>query len=416
MPVGPLGSGPLGTIPFGSAREDFGLTSAVSESPVIVRVTFNDLFDLSDPFLTSPSSYTIAPTVVVHSVTIISANAVRLTVDYLTSPVYTVTVAGMKSLWNKGIDPDFDTATFFGYSADNRFDAVAVGRTKVRLLFEATMLEDAALIDPSNYSITDMDGVAKTIIEVIPEGPPGARIAVALVLTDELTPTVLYTAKVTSTDVKTSGGYSISPNYDDFQLFEQTPRIEVPYEWMSGVFEGGLLAGHGGLAFFSPALATAAPDSVIEVDDVSVCTRAYDQYVWPDPPDPPVFHTWSPGTPNYLLSGSSVLFATFDKLGGFRFDFVDLREDVVVPVVDSTATATLVEVLDPTRVSRLSQLETPLFAEGVEGTNKLGTSQSLLGNIVLGGPLLPVIATPFILADNLTPIPPGTTTVIVLHP
>jgi len=390
MPVGPLGSGPLGTIPYGSAREDFGLASAVSESPVIVRVTFNDLFDLTDPFLISPSSYTISPFVVVHLVTVISANAVRLTVDFLSQPVYTVTVAGMKSYWNKDVDPALDTATFYGYSADNRFDAVAVGRTKVRLLFETTMLEDAALIDPANYTIVDMDGTPKTVIEVIPEGPPGSRVAVALVLSDEISPTVLYTAKVTSTDVKTSGGYSISPNYDDFQLFEQVPRIEVPYEWMGGVFEGGLLAGHNGLAFFSPALATAAPDSVIEIDDVLVCTRAYDRYVWPDPPDPPVFHLWSPGAGPYLLSGSSVLFATFDKLGGFRFDLGDLREDVLLPAADSRAIATLVEVVDPTRVARLNRPETPLFDTGV--------------------------LTPFILADNLTPIPPGSTTVIVLQP
>lgn len=390
MPVGPLGSGPLGTTYYGSRREDFGLDYALSESPVVVRVVFNDLVDLSDPALTNPANYAINPFVVVHLVTVVSANTVRLTVDWLTQPIYTVTVSGMKSYWGEDVDPALDTATFFGFASDNRFDAVAVSRTKVRLLFEAIMQENAALTDPASYTVVDMDGTPKGISEVIAEGPPGARIAVALVLSDEIAPTVVYTARVTSTDVRTVGGYAISPNYDDFQLHQQALRMEVPYDWFGGVYEEGLLADHGGLAFFSPALEIAAPDSVIQVDDVSVCTRAYDKYEWPQPPDPPVFHLWAPNNEDYLLCGSSVLFADFDRLGGFRFDFGDLREDTLPTAVDSNATATLTETLDPTRVARLNREEWPLFDN--------------------------VTTTPFILADNLTPIPPGGTTVIVLQP
>lgn len=390
MPVGPLGSGALGTIPYGSSPDAFGLAGAASESAVVVRVTFNDLLDLGNPFLASPSSYAIVPPVTVHSVSVVSANTVRLIVDYLANPSYTLTVTGMTSFQGHALDPDLDEATFFGYASDSRFDAVPVSRTKVRLLFETTMLENAALVDPASYTVTDLGGTPKAVAAVEAEGPPGSRVAVALILSDALSPSVVYTARIVSFDVKSSAGFPVTPGYDDFQLFEQAARIDIPYEWFGGEAEGGLLGEHNGLAFFSPALEASAPDSVIQVDQVSVCTRAYDSYVWPSPPDPAVFHLWPTGTQQYLLCGSSVLFAPFDRLGGVRTDLTDQREDTLPQAVDSQATATLVEALDPTRVARLNRAEWPLF-DGAAPT-------------------------PFILADNLAPIPPGATTVIVLQP
>jgi hypothetical protein len=165
----------------------------------------------------------------------------------------------------------------------------------------------------------------------------------------------------------------------------------------TGETREGLLGQHAGLVFFSPALGNAAPNSSIQIEEVSVCTRAHDVYHIPSPPDPSVLFTFKAGRNSGTLSTvGRVSFASFDKLGCAKLTFQDLRQDLLPLVADSRDLGTLVETLDAARAPRLN---------AVTYSRTHPTPPRL--------PIWPLFdglsATPFTTAANLTPIPPGPT-------
>lgn len=150
-----------------------------------------------------------------------------------------------------------------------------------------------------------------------------------------------------------------------------------------------------GQIFFSPALDTSVPaDSTIQVDSVSVCTRAYDVYEFPTLPDPHPLTTfgatWHNGS--VLNDADSVLQATAERLGQAQIILSDHPQDTWSGAADGPADATLQETFDQTKVALLNVDETA-------------------GWVLFDG-----VGTPFICADNLAPIGPGATTNINLQP
>ena len=144
-----------------------------------------------------------------------------------------------------------------------------------------------------------------------------------------------------------------------------------------------------GQVFFSPALDLPAADSVIQVDEVSVCTRAYDVYTIPSLPDPQPLSIYSPTEAFSTTLNDDVLWATAERLGLAHVNLTDNRADTVVPPVDGPADATLQETFDQSKVALLNVADWVLY-DGV------GTS--------------------FFCADNTAPVGPGTTTNINLQP
>jgi hypothetical protein len=139
--------------------------------------------------------------------------------------------------------------------------------------------------------------------------------------------------------------------------------------------------------FFSPSLDVAAPNSAIQVDSVSVCTRAFDVYTPPAPLDPNPLYTWSNNGPAGNLGAGIVLFTTFDRLLGARLDLNIKPSDALGPYVDGPAVAILAQPFDPAYVSLLNNSYWNTFPGTVT----------------------------FITANNLAPIPPGPTVVITLE-
>jgi hypothetical protein len=163
----------------------------------------------------------------------------------------------------------------------------------------------------------------------------------------------------------------------------------IPIEDFSGEASGGLLGQPLGQVFFSPAFDVATADSIIQVDEVSVCTQAYDVYTIPSLPDPNPLSIYSPGQPYSTTLNADVLWATAERLGLARFNLVDNQTETMPSPTDGPADATLQETFDQSKVALLNVEDWVLY-DGV------GTS--------------------FICADNTVPVGPGATTNINLQP
>jgi hypothetical protein len=398
--LSPYGLSPYGSSLYGSPPGPFGLQGATSLLPVIVQVRFNDLLDLANPALVNPANYVITPPLGVHTVNIETAGSVRLTTDYITAGIYTVRVANMTSSTDAPVDVTLRDATFDGFPTINGFLPVGVSRRKVRLIFPDYMEVNAALTDPASYRITSPHGVDLPVIGVIAEGPFLQPVAVALILGADLVPRGVHTARIVTTNVHDHIGHAIVPDVMNFRWVPRVPSVIARIRDFSGEATDGLLGRPAGMVFFSPALGVAAPNSALQVDDVSVCTRAHDVYQFPNPPDPSVLFVFKPGVNAGTLTSSRVTFASFEKLGGARIIVSDLRLDTLAHGHDSRCIATLVETLDPARAPRLNAV-----------AYAAAPPRAAIWPIFDG-----ISATPFTTAANLTPIPPGTTTVRTLQP
>ena len=399
---GNFGLGGFGITPYGGAADPFGVLEARSIGQKLVQVVFNDLLDMASPYPVSPSSYTLDPPCAVHAVSFETAGSVRLTTDFLSAAVYTVTVVGPTTYTGRPMDDALRTATFVGFPIAKSYQPVAVSYRKVRLLFQDPMIVNAALTDPASYRIRTHTGVNLPITRVTAEGPPTAPMAVALDLGADLIQRGVHTSTILSAFVQSQGGIPPQPSGQDFHWVAPTLHTSVPIRIFTGELRGGLLGQHNGLVFFSPAYNNPAPNSAIQVDSVTVSTRAYDVYKVPSQSDAGVLYTFKPGMDSgKIASKTRGTFASFDKLGGAKFEFHDLHKDQAPAPLDGTCIATLTETLDGTRTPRLNVMGYHAAAPHLRPVWPLFDGVS---------------ATPFTTAANLTPIPPGPTTTIVLEP
>jgi len=290
------------------------------------------------------------------------------------------------------IDPSHDTASFLGLATTATFTAVAQSRRKIQLTFSEPASIDAAFITPTNYEVTTLDGQGLLVSAVQQTGPDNTRAAVTL--GEDLTPGGYYVVKVLPGVAMQSGRF-VLPDHQVFQWRAATTPIRIAITAFSGEVTSGLLGEPAGLAFFSPALDVSVPNSVIQVDSVSVCTRAYDVYTIPSPPDPLALFTWPApltGAKSEIGASGGVLIASAYRLGQAEMVVQNSLTETLPDADDGPATATLVESVDISRASFLNDDRWRTYP----GT---GATEG-----------------PFILADNLTYIGPGATTVIALQP
>lgn len=419
MPGG-FGGGPWGGSPWGGgslsgiAPVTIDETVSISESvtaavPVkllgatplsafLVEATFSQNLDYSYPPVLAVSNYSIPGLVVVHvDPPHVEPGPPTSTVLIVTSEqgptTYTLTVTATRSILGDPLDPAFDTATFPGLPIQPTFFAAAQSRTKVELVFATAMVQNAAFEDPSSYQITDLNGGSISIASATASGPyPIQRLT--LELSSDLVPGGYYVATVLSALVKTVTGFNIYPPTDLFQWAEMsalinTGPIEIPITDFSGEVSTGLLGQPLGQVFFSPALEASAANSVIQVDEVSVCTQAYDSYEFPSIPDPQPLMTFGVGQPYSTTLNADALWATAERLGVARINLSDSRSETMPTAEDGPCDATLQEVFDQSKVALLNVSDWVLF----DGVNPS-----------------------FICADNTAPIGPGATTNINLEP
>ena len=263
---------------------------------------------------------------------------------------------------------------------DATFYATAQSPRKVQLTFSAEMLQNPEYTDAASYSLEDLNGNAVAISSVQAVGTtPNHR--VALLLGADLVPGGYYVATILSGLVETAEGYPVEPKTRIFQWKKTLPTgLVLKISDFTGEVSSGLLGQPLGQVFFSPALEHSAANSSIQVDSLSVCTRAYDVYTPPSPPDPTPFYLYGGAVQSTL--GTAVLWTTFDRLLGAQIELSDTRAETLGGYTDGPATYTLEEPFDHTLVSYLNNPYWTIF----DG-----------------------IGTPFIVTNNLAPIPPGPT-------
>lgn len=376
--------------------------SALSVFSVVVR--FSSLIDGTFPPLSDPANYSI-PGLTVTGVLLGSDTVTLSTVPAQSNQVYTVTVAQGRSL-NGDLLGSEDSANFLGFVLIPTFLAGAISATQVDLIFSTEMTADAAFTAPSSYTIHGGPGGSTvSIVSVtISGGLPVRRVSLRL---DTPLDSMEPYAAVVSSAVTSILGQVVSPDtalfkWADMSRPTQGVPLEIPIQDFSGEVSGGLLGNPQGQVFFSPAYEPVGATSTIELESVSVCTRAFDEYHLPDPPDPPILYTFGSSLPSTLGAGF-VLWAPAHRLGLAKTHLANRVLEEVLPKVydvstgqlespigDSPAVASLREPIDITRASFLNDSRWRTFP---------GTG-----------------ATVFTTADNLAPIGPGPTIVRTLTP
>jgi hypothetical protein len=374
--VGAYGVDSYGGSPYGSSLQSYGIESATVLSSTQVRIRYTAMFDPGFPLLLSIANYSITPPLVVDFIVLETAQSVVLHTEPLAAILYTVTISAARGFLGQPLDPALNSAQFTGVLVEPSFYAVATGPTRVRAVFSEPMLPDS-FADLAEYILTDSNGtpVAITSITIEQSDPDPAR-SIALVLGEELVHARHYRLTVLSGVVSLTHA-PVVPNTDSFQYVGNLLQTQIPVPEFSGEVLYGLYGIHNGLVFFSPALENSAANSIIEVDQVDVCTRAYDEYHPPQPLDPRALLTHGLDlvpTPavSVINSVDWVLWAAFPRLVEARFDLgmgssEFPLEDTVPRPTDDWASLTVTRIWPPGRVSLLNGMPWKLFE--VDGTS-----------------------------------------------
>lgn len=374
-----------------AALDHVRVTGALSINAYRVQVDFTIPLDPNYIPNTLAANYVI-PGLTVSAVILDPTGLfVTLTTSAQTTNLYTVTVQQAQDPSGLVLDPAFRTAQFFGYSAGSYIGA-AQSTTKVVLLFSSTLGAAGPTQDAANYRVWDLLDQPIGVVSATLSGPT-PYVRVTLQLAQALEPLAYYVVKVGAA-VQSDTGRAYVPDTQVIQCPRGPDSYALPFALFSGEVNGGLLGTPAGQVFFSPALEFAVQGSEIEVEEVKCCTKAFDSYVVPRGIDlaGPALMTWGAQIPdNTLFSGihqlESKTWAPFPCMGDASLNIADNRSDSLAVPVSGRAVAVLAEVLDPSRGSR---------------TNGFWTTGPAGG------------ANRFIIADNLTPIGPGSSQTIVL--
>lgn len=374
------------------------VSSAIAVNSYGILVTFSNNINPGYPPFEQISNYQISPPLLVASAQIVGASQVLVqTVSPQLNTTYTITVQSGESLTGDFLGPH-NSASFAGFTVTTSFIAGVLSASKIGLEFSAEMAVGPALINPSNYSVVaNLGGVAVPISSVV-MGPAPVR-RVTLMLGTPLTPKAYYSVVVGPTVVSALGS-SMQPNTQTIMWEALKPYTELPISDFSGEVSGGLLGTPEGQVFFSPALENSVSAmSSIEIEEVSVCTRSYDEYHIPDIPDPEPLYTYGRGQTASLL-GQVVLWAPADRLGQAKMTFRDHQAENVLPKVYVPST---------------TSLESPISDFGVGVLREtINTTRAAFLNDVRWKTYPNTGALVFRTADNLTSIGSGPTTQVQL--
>jgi len=332
--IGQFGTGPYGLGSYGGLfAESFRLLSAESLNSYTVVLQFNAPLNLSYAPNYLPVNYVI-PGLTVSRVTQNPSNptSVILRTSKQQYILYTVTVLDVQNIQADTPDPQHRFAEFTGYSLTARFNARALAANRIRLFFYQPMLADNVLRHHNSYAVQNENGVYNPVLSATLEQPSNVT-SVVLTLQNNLVSTEWYRVDVSGL-IKTVGGLSVIPRSATFQWVSRPPSVQVGIDKFTGEARGGLFGNPMGQVFFSPALEEPLANSAIEVEEVAVCTTAYDSYTVPQPIDPFPLYTWKKHQPLRGLGAGVVLWGAFPRLMDAKFDLVSRYEDEAEPPSD----------------------------------------------------------------------------------
>lgn len=233
----------------------------------------------------------------------------------------------------------------------------AIGPRTLRADFATIMSDNAFLVAPASYTVSDHSGNIITVLSVS-KTPAINPTSVALQLASDLQSGKPYTLTVVP-EVQSLAGRSPRPAVATW--YKPRGNFQIPISRFGGEIQGGLFGNHGGLVFFSPALTNAIANSVIQVEDVKACTKAFDTYSFPQPIDPPALYTYVKGGENTPVSrvGTGHVWGKWPLLNETKVNFGMPHQTetyVIGGGIPSSFTGTL------------------LTNEGVSGDTSFGTS------------------------------------------
>ena len=393
MTVQGFGTGGFGVVPYGSAPPSFGLAGATPIDATHVEVFYSVPVDQSYSPVLSPTSYTI-PGLTVLAVSLTGTYGVTLTTTGQQSVQYTVTVLLARDIFGSSIDPSLNTANFTGISSTSSYFAVATGPKRVRAVFVGPMLNDSNLSNPASYTITGLNGTNVSVTSATPEQASNP-VSVILTLLTSLTEDNSYVCAVSS-NVHNATGFNVVPPTSVFSWSQPTANFQIPFRMFTGEVSGGLLGSPDGLVYFSPALNTPVPESIIQVEDVDVCTTAFDTYTPPSPVDPPTLYTWTSQNPTTYGLNQAVCWAPFPRNFEAKIELGftgATNQDTFGAAQDTSCTIEVQQQFGLGYVALLNDTAWTIF-DHMHGTSTPPT---------------------FITAKNLAPIPAGPKTQIVLR-
>jgi len=204
------------------------------------------------------------------------------------SLIETESVPGQLYDVDLGTDPVNLSDSGFVNPPTPTFMAGAEGPMKVGVVFSLPM--SAAALTSTNYTLVEIEGGANVPLDSVQYAGSGSAYKVDLLVSRPLHTKEFYALKLGALIVSTDGIAPLETTYI-FQWADMTTALkgrplEIPIQNFSGEVTGGILGNPDGLVFFSPAYEPVVDTSTIEVAEVSVCTKAFDEYHLPDIPDP----------------------------------------------------------------------------------------------------------------------------------
>ncbi len=400
MTLGFYGGGGYGSDPYGSIPAQIGVLNATALNGTHVQVNFTELLDFTFPAILSPANYSITLTII--SVEQTAENAVVLTTTPQSDITYTVTVASARSSLGTTLNPLQNSAQFTGFPLVPGYFAIATASTRVRAIFSSVMLNDSNLSNPANYTITDFNGNAVFVIAATPEQSINP-VSVVLTLASPLGESDFYVCTV-SANIHTALGLNVLPPTSVFQWLQGDNQLTVPLRLFSGESSSlGPVQDFAGLVYFSPALNVSTANSIIQVEEIDVCTTAYDTYTPPVMIDSIVLYTYGGGivptpSPDPYLLNQCVLWAPWPR--NFEAQIIveftgPANNDLYGGADDTSCSVTIAQQYALGYVALLNDPAYYLLP-------KNSAEQS--------------VPPMFITAKNhLSPIPPGSETILVLH-
>jgi len=236
----------------------------------------------------------------------------------------------------------------------NTFTTKAQSNRKVLVIYSTPMAIGPATT-AANYTLTRIDGTAVAVTSATLIGD-GSDQYFELALGADLNPGG-HQVKLSGA-VQTQSAQPVSP---DTSVFVWEPHhVTMSQGFQSFTTPSGAVGilPEGSGVFFSPAFGLAVTGSTLKVDQVDVCTYAYDSYEIPSIPDPPVLFSFPAPNSPYVsaIHGVGVTMADPYRLGLADLQLSDLRAETFAAYDDGPCDALLEEPIDITLASFHSDL------------------------------------------------------------
>jgi len=276
--TGHFGQDSYGDSPYGGAVPLYGIGEVQVISDTLLRVVYTSYFDTGFAPLTDASNYSLTPSTSIYSVTVESPYTLILNVAPLSGGQYTLTVTQGLGYYNEPLDLSLASFTFTIAAGASGVVIHAIADRRVRIQFPLPMDLNAQYLNPASYQISTLSPSAPiSILTVTSEQITAPYRSIILGLDQDMRDERQYLVSIgagiqTLTALDMSGDTIFTRSENHLQTSVRVRDLQP------GTHP---LLPPGNQIFFSPALEVSAPNSVIQIESVAVCSQVEDSYRFP---------------------------------------------------------------------------------------------------------------------------------------